>query len=153
VSHAEAIHETAGAKKRVYSNKEVACLAQNIYFEARGESRKGQIAVAKVTLNRLHNPNYPKSICGVVKQAVVDDHGRPYKHKCQFSWYCDGVPKRMKDRVALKKSIDVAMEVLYKNPPDPTHGATHYHAKYVYPRWADSLYVTARIGSHIFYKV
>ena len=87
----------------VFSAQEQRCLATGIYFEARGESVKGQAAVAQVILNRVRNPAYPNSICGVVYQ------NEKWRHRCQFSFACDGI----KDRVASRDHYEMAEEVAH----------------------------------------
>jgi len=128
---------------------EVKCLATAIYFEARGEVEKGQIAVAQVVLNRLKNPAYPKTICDVVYQ------NKNIRNGCQFSFACDGIPDRINDPDAWNASMTLARRVLN----DPTNlyladigAATHYHATYVRPRWANEMNKVEKIGNHIFYK-
>jgi len=133
----------------VHSATEVRCLATAIYFEARGEPERGQIAVAQVVLNRLKNPAYPNTICSVVYQNKNE------RNRCQFSFACDGIPDRITDRRAWTGSQALARKVLN----DRTHlylsdvgAATHYHAVYVRPRWARSMKKVEKIGRHIFYK-
>ena len=124
--------------------KELKCLADNIYYEADGESKRGKIAVALVTLNRVKDDNYPKTICGVVKQKV--------KSTCHFSWVCGHTLKFNKKRYNESKKI---AEMVYKNRNliyDITNGATLYHANYITPYWSSSYKVSATIGRHIFYK-
>ena len=75
------------------------CLAQNIYFESRDQSTIGQIAVAEVTLNRVADPRWPNDVCSVVKQGPTYKWKKTYpiKHRCEFSWYCDGKSDKVKD--------------------------------------------------------
>lgn len=126
------------------AKKEVDCLAQNIYHESKGESERGQLAVALVTLNRVNDPRYPKNICSVVKQRV--------ESTCQFSWYCER-NKTIKDNISYSQALRVALHVYanYDNLKDLTHGALFYHADYVKPNW-HKLEKTVVIGRHIFYK-
>ena len=126
------------------ARKQVDCLAENIYHEAGIESRDGKKAVALVTLNRLHDGNFPSSICGVVKQKT--------QGTCQFSWFCMPV-KLNRNTEAFRESMEVALYVYanYEKLRDITHGATYYHADYVNPRWR-GLEKTTVIGRHIFYK-
>jgi spore germination cell wall hydrolase CwlJ-like protein len=136
--------------------RELRCLAENIYHEARSESLTGQQAVAWVTLNRSNDPRYPKGVCEVVRQARLDHRGNPIPHQCQFSWYCDG----RTDKISSKKDWDRAWTVaesVYENYdrfPDPTMGAVMYHAVYMdsQPSWAASYTKAVRIDNHIFYK-
>lgn len=131
----------------VFSEGEQRCLAAGIYFEARGESVAGQAAVAQVILNRVRNPAYPDTVCGVVYQ------NKSWRNRCQFSFACDGI----RDRVASKRHWDIAEEVgkavsagLVWLPE--VGSSTHYHANYVNPRWAHTMERMKKIGRHIFYR-
>jgi spore germination cell wall hydrolase CwlJ-like protein len=122
------------------------CLAQAIYFEARSEPRIGQLAVADVVLNRVDSRFFPNSICEVVFQ------GSHRRTGCQFSFTCDG---SMDARVNLRKwkaSEDLAGAILAGLRAPVSRNATHYHANYVSPSWADNLTPTATIGAHKFYQ-
>jgi len=128
--------------------KQVDCLAENIYYEAKSEPREGQVAVALVTLNRLASGNYGEDVCGVVKQKT--------NGICQFSWVCQPF-FATKSLTATNNSMyndirNLAVYVLmnYDNIGDVTKGATYYHADYVNPQWG--LPKTTQIGRHIFYK-
>ncbi|WP_228869618.1 cell wall hydrolase [Roseibium aggregatum] len=131
----------------VGDKKEQRCLAEAIYFEARGESEDGQVAVAQVVLNRVKNPAYPDSICGVVYQ------NRHKRNRCQFSFACDGIKDRISSptawATAQKLARDVADGKRYSKMVD---ASTHYHATYVNPRWAKSMAKRGKVGLHIFYK-
>lgn len=127
--------------------EELYCLAQNIYFEARGESQQGQLAVASVVLNRVEHRSFPDTICGVVKQG-----GYKKKYRCQFSWWCDGLSDRPVDKKAWIQSVDLAKRVLEKRHKDLTSGALWYHADYVSPYWRTSMKRGPKIGKHIFYS-
>ena len=135
------------------------CLALNTYHEAKNQSMVGQIAVAEVVMNRVQDERFPNSICEVVKQGPTrpswEDPKKEYpiKHRCQFSWYCDGKPDIPKNEKAWQKAQDVAFLVIYdKIKLDVTEGATHYHATYVKPSWAKTKTRTTRIEKHIFYR-
>ena len=135
------------------------CLALNTYHEAKNQSLVGQIATAQVVMNRVADDRYPSTICEVVKQGPTrpswEDPAKEYpiKHRCQFSWYCDGKPDVPKNEKAWRKAQDVAFLVLYnKINLDVTEGATHYHATYVKPAWAKTKTRTTRIEKHIFYR-
>lgn len=132
-----------------YNERDVDCMAKNIYFEARGEPLDGQRAVGLVTLNRARNPNFPRSICGVVFQAERNRHGAPIRNRCQFSWYCDGIPDRIRDRESFAKSMMVARDVLENQVDNTTGGAINYHEESVHPNW--NMTETSHIGNHIFY--
>jgi len=131
----------------VFSKEEQKCLATAIYFEARGESVKGQAAVAQVILNRVRNPAYPESVCGVVYQ------NDEWLNRCQFSFACDGVPERIIDHDAFRLARDVAMAVTGGKIFLPkVASSTHYYATYVTPSWAQSMERMTQIGSHLFYR-
>ena len=135
------------------------CLALNTYHEAKNQSLVGQIATAQVVMNRVEDDRFPNTICEVVKQGPTrpswedPEKEYPIKHRCQFSWYCDGKPDVPKNEKAWRKAQDVAFLVLYnKIQLDVTEGATHYHATYVRPAWAKTKKRTTRIEKHIFYR-
>jgi spore germination cell wall hydrolase CwlJ-like protein len=131
----------------VFSSKEQKCLATGIYFEARGEKVEGQAAVAQVILNRVRNPHFPDTICGVVYH---NDH---WRNRCQFSFACDGIRDRVRSRHHWQVAKDVAMAVTAgKIWLDGVGSSTHYHAVYVRPRWARAMQRQTRIGLHIFYR-
>jgi spore germination cell wall hydrolase CwlJ-like protein len=122
------------------------CLARAVYFEARSESDMGQLAVAKVILNRVKSPNFPQSICGVVYQ------GSGTRNSCQFSFACDGLPDDVKQPGAWEHAKAIAQRAINNDPAVAMMGrATNYHADYVKPRWAKTMRRLAKIGHHIFY--
>lgn len=123
------------------------CLARAIYFEARSESVIGQMAVAKVILNRVKSPDYPNTICGVVYQ------GSQRRNSCQFSFACDGLPDDIKQPAAWANSKRVAQKALAGDAKVAAmlSGVTNYHADYVKPKWARSMRKAVKIGRHIFY--
>jgi hypothetical protein len=126
---------------------EWACLSEALYFEARGESIKGQFAVAEVILNRAISPQYPNSVCGVVNQGT----GR--LNQCQFSYKCDGRKEVFSEPEARAVTQKIASAVLSGAAPRSlTEGATHYHTRAVNPRWARSFPRVATIGVHYFYR-
>ena len=135
------------------------CLALNTYHEAKNLSTVGQIATAQVVMNRVEDKRFPNTVCEVVKQGPTrpswEDPNKEYpiKHRCQFSWYCDGKSDVPKNEKAWRKAQDVAFLVLYnKIQLDVTEGATHSHATYVKPAWAKTKKRTTRIEKHIFYR-
>ncbi|NKK61179.1 cell wall hydrolase [Rhizobium leguminosarum bv. viciae] len=131
----------------VFSPGEQQCLASGIYFEARGESVKGQAAVAQVILNRVRNPAYPHTICGVVYQ------NEDWRNRCQFSFACDSIKDRVNSEYHWRVARDVAMAVTAGKIWLPQVGsATHYHAFYVRPKWAKTMEKVGRIGLHVFYR-
>ena len=125
--------------------KQWACLAEALYFEARGEEIKGQFAVAEVILNRVDSAAFPSSPCGVVHQGT----GRRFA--CQFTYDCDGRAEIIRDKKAYVQVGKVAQLMLEGAPRRLTKGALYYHTKSVNPRWAKSFSKTATIGSHYFY--
>ena len=147
---------------------ELYCMAQNVYFEARHEPMLGKIAVAHVVMNRMEDKRWPNTVCEVVHQGPVRESWKtkgkdipdieriyyPVRHRCQFSWYCDG----MSDDI---NQIDIYMDIMQFSRIlltsqmmmfDITDGATFYHADYVTPSWAKSKIKTIEIGDHIFYR-
>ena len=149
---------------------EMHCLAKNIYFEARGETLKGKIAVANVTMNRVSNEKYPNTICGVVYQAKhspwwLEHHNKlvPIRNKCQFSWYCDGKIDALyltdsKGNVikgnmqAWEDSLIIARDSITGDITDLTFGSTHYfNPKLADPFWAYHYTKVTQIDSHAFY--
>jgi len=129
------------------------CLAQNIYYEARGSNLADQAAVADVVLNRVQDTRYPNTICEVVKQGQQYANGQMIRNRCQFSWYCDGKSDYPRDKEAWTKAQQTAyMMIYYQDYRGIAEGATHYHANYVDPEWARDLQLVGRIGVHIFYR-
>ncbi len=133
------------AQPNAIGNAEWHCLAEALYFEARGETVKGQFAVAEVILNRVDAKNYPNSICGVVNQGTGRIHG------CQFSYTCDGKPELVTEPKAWTDVGKIAKRAIAGLPRGLTHGATHYHATSVSPRWARQYNRVAQYGVHVFY--
>lgn len=128
--------------------KQLDCLAINIYREAGYEPFEGKVAVAQVTMNRVKSGNFGNDVCGVVyqKNVVID------KVVCQFSWYCDQVHKsRPINQKAYNESYEVAKKVLLEGfRLDILKDALYYHATYVNPKWPHEK--IGQIGQHIFYK-
>ncbi len=123
------------------------CLSEALYFEARGESVKGQFAVAEVILNRVDARAFPNSVCRVVRQGV--GNGR---YACQFTYNCDGKAEIIRDRRAYRQVAKVARIMLNGEPRVLTKGATFYHSTAVNPEWAKKFIQTASIGVHKFYR-
>jgi spore germination cell wall hydrolase CwlJ-like protein len=155
-------------------HREMICLAENIYFEARAEGVEGKAAVANVTRNRVESSRFPNTFCDVVYQGPVRESWNkkgvyfPVKHKCQFSWYCDGKKdiiwanyEKTGETIQLnadawRKSVEVAIWTLGYGSyrvNDNTDGALYYYAhNLVYPYWADHKDVTVIVGNHTFMK-
>lgn len=125
---------------------QAACLAEALYFEARGESVRGQFAVAEVIMNRVDSPAFPNSICGVIHQGT----GR--KYACQFTYTCDGHPEVIREKGAYARVAKVA-GIMARGAERPlTQGATYYHTHGVSPKWSRKFARTASIGVHYFYR-
>ena len=143
----------------VDESDELECLALNIYFEARGSILADKIATGDVVLNRVDDVRYPNTVCAVVKDAEYSawhkERGKisPIRNKCQFSWWCDGKSDNPVNEDRWEESLLIAYKLLHTEKwSGITSGATHYHADYVTPYWADSLHKIGRIGSHVYYR-
>ncbi len=138
----------AGLIEKTSEMREMRCLAEAVYFEARSESEEGQAAVAQVVLNRVLHENYPDTICGVVYQN---------RHRflaCQFTFACEGRSLRITEPEAWRTAVQIATDVVSGKIYLPEVGAsTHYHADYVRPRWARALKRMDTIGRHTFYRL
>ncbi len=119
------------------------CMRKAVYFEARGETLAGQFAVAEVIMNRVDSPDYPKSVCGVVKST-----GRG---ACAFSWVCDGNSDVMRDPVATDRAGRIARLMMDGAPRSLTMGAIYFHTRAVRPKWGRVIQ-TAAIGAHLFFR-
>ncbi len=123
------------------------CLAQAVYFEARGEPVRGQIAVAQVVMNRVFSPFYPNEVCGVVYQNA-DRH-----LACQFTFACDGVPEVVTEPDAWARASRIARDMLDGKLWLPQVAkATHYHAVWVHPDWVSEMRKIYKLGVHTFYR-
>lgn len=125
--------------------KQWECLAEALYFEARGEAIEGQFAVAEVIMNRADSASFPSSVCGVVHQGT----GRRFA--CQFTYNCDGLAEVIREKKAYAQVGKVAKLTLDGAPRRLTNGALYYHTKSVNPKWARSFSRTTTIGQHHFY--
>lgn len=122
------------------------CLAEALYFEARGESVTGMFAVAEVIMNRVDSKSFPNSVCAVIHQGT----GR--KFACQFTYTCDGRPEVIAEPRAYLRVSKIASYMAQGAPRGLTDGATYYHTKAVSPSWSRKFHRTATIGVHHFYK-
>jgi spore germination cell wall hydrolase CwlJ-like protein len=133
----------AGASR----TKHARCLANAIYFEARGEVERGQMAVAQVVLNRVFTGYYPGSVCDVVYQNAHR------KLACQFTFACDNHKDVVRDQKAWEVATRIADDALDGKFWLPEVGkATHYHATYVNPWWVRTMTKHTKLGIHIFYR-
>ena len=122
------------------------CLSQAVYYEAGQESDSGQRAVAQVILNRVRHPAFPASVCGVVYEGSTRQTG------CQFTFTCDGSLGRTPMASAWGRARANATAILNGAVEASVGNATHYHANYVFPRWAPEMVKSGVIGPHIFYR-
>lgn len=136
---AEVVRASTGTRRDRFTERDLNCLAEAIYHEARGESVKGQAAVAEVVLNRVDSNRFASSVCGVVNQPK------------QFS-YTIGGPKPIRNKSAYMRARDIARQALTGAPRVLTGGATYFHTPAVNPSWSHRFQRTVRIGQHIFYR-
>ena len=161
------------------NTQELICLAKNTYFESRAESMQGKMATANVVRNRVASPDFPNSYCGVIKQGPVRESWKtrkdpnlpaekriyiPRKHRCQFSWWCDGEKDTIwiqymngthieANMTAWRDSVNVALMILNGQTKDNTNGSLYYYAhNLVYPHWAEEFQTVKVIGNHTFMK-
>ena len=128
------------------SDKQMSCLAEALYFEARGEPIEGQLAVGEVILNRVEDTRYPSSICKVVNQGT----GRRFA--CQFTYTCDGKLETVHERKPYEMALKIAKILMTTHDRKLTRGSTHYHSNYVNPKWSKKFERIAKFGRHIFYR-
>ena len=146
---------------------EAYCLAQNILFESSTEPLAGKIAVALVVLNRVNDARYPNTVCAVIKEGPVYESWKtrkdpnlkpedriyfPVRHRCQFSWFCDGKSDNIKPTENWYESQIVALQIIDGKYDDITEGSTHYHATWVSPAWKHTLKFIGQIGDHLYYR-
>jgi hypothetical protein len=117
-----------------------------VYYEAGNQGPDGEAAVAQVVLNRMRNPIYPKTVCGVVFQGSTLPTG------CQFTFTCDGSLRRRPSDAGWKDAVYVAQRALNGYVQKDVGGATHYHTIYVVPYWQSTVMKVAQIGAHVFFR-
>ena len=127
-------------------SRDLECLTQAVYYEARGEGKNGMKAVAQVVLNRARHPAFPKTVCGVVFQGSNRSTG------CQFSFTCNGVMRAAVNRAAWDRARDVASAALSGEVYRDVGAATHFHTTAVSPTWRNSLVRVNQVGNHMFYR-
>jgi len=128
------------------SVRQLDCLTQAVYYEARGETPRGQAAVAQVVMNRVNNPSFPKTICGVVFQGAASQ-------SCQFSFACDGSMARALESDAWDRARIIAERTLSGVVVADIGTATHFHTTSVQPEWGPQMLRVAQVGLHIFYRL
>lgn len=121
------------------------CMALAMYWEARGEGRRGMEAVGWTILNRVYSPHFPSTPCEVVYEGGE-------RAGCQFSWYCDGKSDRPRDWDSWQHAMLVAGDLLTRPGADPTGGALFFHADSIATPWRRDRLRTAQIGGHVFYR-
>ena len=143
--------QAGGGLSAGHSDKQ--CLAEAMYYEARDQGWRGMLAVGVVIQNRVRDRRYPGTVCGVVKQGRYW-RGNPVRHKCQFSYFCDGKPERPAEQKPWTTAQDLAKTLLTTRVEmEGLEDATHYHATSVLPSWSKSHKITFRrkVGRHVFY--
>ncbi|HHL43382.1 MAG TPA: cell wall hydrolase [Hellea balneolensis] len=128
------------------ARREVQCLAEAVYYEARSETKDGQKAVAEVVLNRVKHKAFPNTICGVVYEGAERTTG------CQFSFACDGSTANLPRGKSWQRAQDIAAHMIMGLSPEITRRATHYHTTGVNPAWAQTLRQTRQFDTHVFYR-
>ena len=174
VNHTRIIYRPIVDKTEVETlvdKDEVECMSLNIYREANNQSIAGQIAVARVVMNRVMDRRYPADTCSVIYEGPIRESWKtrkdpdladdkriyyPIRDRCQFSWYCDGkkdeVINKLNNR-AWNTAEDIAYQILaFDKWRGIVEGATHYHADYVSPKWMHTFKRITKIDTHIFYK-
>jgi len=152
--------QSINAQKLEIFDRDAECLAKNMYYESRNQGIAGQLAVSAVVLNRVDDHRFPDTICEVVEQGPTRASWKdpkirfPIKHRCQFSWYCDGKSDNPHIEELYEYFLDLSEAILSNEIPfiDITDGATFYHADYVKPSWAKTKLKTIEIEDHIFYR-
>jgi spore germination cell wall hydrolase CwlJ-like protein len=127
------------------ASRQLDCLTQAVYFEARGETPRGQAAVAQVVMNRVKNPSFPKTVCGVVFQGAAT-------HGCQFSFACDGSMRHGREAGAWDRARRIAERALTGRVLADIGAATHFHTTAVQPDWGPQMLRVAQVGLHVFYR-
>ncbi len=125
--------------------RQLDCLTEAVYFEARGETSRGQAAVAQVVMNRVADPSFPKTVCGVVFQGAA-------AHGCQFSFACDGSMRNGLEAEAWDRARRVAERALSGVALADIGKATHFHTLAVQPDWGPQMLRVAQVGLHVFYR-
>ncbi len=129
------------------ATSEMKCLAEAIYFEARGEALEGQYAVGEVIINRVLSKDFPNSVCGVISE------GASRLNACQFSYNCDGKLETITEKKIYERILKLSKMLLEPSARFLTSGATFYHSKLVSPSWSKKFIKTNEIGNHVFYKL
>lgn len=135
---------TLAERARVYlTESEITCMAQAVYFEARGEGTLGQVGVAYVVLNRMGHKKFPRTACGVVYQKN--------RRGCQFSWTCDHRPDKIRNLKAYQAAREIALQVLMRSVPNPIGESIFFRHRLTRSRYASRQMLVATIGQHRFF--
>ncbi|MEM9853366.1 MAG: cell wall hydrolase [Pseudomonadota bacterium] len=134
------------SQPHIQGGSEWRCLTEALYFEARGETIKGQFAVAEVILNRVKSRSFPNSLCAVINQ------GTGQRYRCQFTYTCDGHDEVIREPRAWQSVGKVARLAMAGAAGNLTNGAEYYHTQSVRPRWSRVFEHTTTIGYHKFYR-
>jgi spore germination cell wall hydrolase CwlJ-like protein len=140
------VHSIVPTNANAGAKRDLDCLTQAVYFEARGETARGQAAVAQVVLNRVNHPAFPKSVCAVVYQGAQRGRG------CQFSFACDGSMRGRRETAAWERARNVAARALSGRVLGDVGAATHFHTTAVAPAWGPQMRRVAQVGMHVFYR-
>lgn len=127
--------------------EEIQCLALNIYHEARGEPIEGMVAVTLAVLNRVADPEYPDSVCGVISHRMTSD-----PKQCQFSWYCDGRSDQPKEEEPWMIAQAIARDIFHDGVPEIVADAQFYVRCEIRRDWLKRMELVEQIGSHCFYR-
>ena len=141
-----ALPDTAADVRVAKGQGALDCMTDAVYYEARGESDRGQAAVAQVVLNRVRRAGFPKSVCGVVFQGAAE-------HSCQFSFACDGAMDQPRETIAWKRARAVAQRALDGRVMEEVGDATNFHVARLGQIWGAGLVKVAQVGAHVFYKL
>jgi spore germination cell wall hydrolase CwlJ-like protein len=144
-AYVDHIERMADQQRRV----DLACLAENVYHEGRGEPLAGQLAIAEVTMNRVASPLFPDTICEVVHEKRWDAIRKRYVGA--FSWTELASLRRPRGE-AWEQAVAIAVAVYDEREPPSVDGALFYHARYIKPAWAKTKRPIAQIGNHVFYR-
>ena len=134
--------------KAKYEEKQIVCMAKNIYYESGHESHEGKLAVAQVTMNRVNSKGFPSTVCEVVYHKTINSQD---KTVCQFSWTCDKVTK-IQNNYIWRESLDIARRVITDGLVHPLlakNDALYFHSVDVHPEW--NYHFIRKIGNHLFY--
>ncbi len=142
---AQSLPDNRSLSSSGYTKEDLSCLAEALYFEARGTTLDGERAVGEVILNRASDSRFPDTVCGVIDQR--------FRGSCQFSYRCDSIPNDVYNEPAsLAQARAISLELLVNRGEDITNGALFFHAASMRPGWFATLSPRGRFGGNIFYR-